>query len=318
MRGGSDRGGASAPRGVPEPSPEAHLFRALGAGGSAAAAAVFGCLGAEPVRDFSTDAARARRILYAALRAGHNDRRYTGAPEPLPKSAAPAVITEPTATAEPENGISPETVLRLIRYSGTGLLLLVFAAVYLRGRTEFRMSLPVENDFVEAWRKSCPLRRKVTVRRSDRISAPLTYGVLRPVILLPDPIGEDEKTLGHILTHELVHIRRFDAVKKPLCVLAVCLHWFNPLVWIMFFYFTRDLELACDECAVRELGIGFKSDYAKTLIGMEARKSGLFPFFSHFAGFAAEERIKAIMKLKKDPSPRVSPPLRWSAQRRER
>lgn len=219
-------------------------------------------------------------------------------PSPLPEYVLPTV-TEPIKTAEPKTDVSPETVLTLIWCGGAALLLLVFTAVYLRGRREFRMSLPIQNDFIEAWQKDCPLRRKVTVRRSDRISAPLTYGVFRPVILLPDPIGTDEKTLEHILTHELVHIRRFDAVKKPLCALAVCLHWFNPLVWIMFFYFTRDLELACDEGAVRQLGIGDRSDYAKTLIGMEARKSGFLPFFSHFAGFAAEERIKAIMKLKK-------------------
>lgn len=219
-------------------------------------------------------------------------------PSPLPETV-PVTVTEPVKTAEPKAEISPETVLTLIWCGGAALLLLVFAAVYLRGRREFRMSLPIRNDFIEAWQKACPLRRRVTVRRSDRISAPLTYGVFRPVILLPDPIGTDEKTLEHILTHELVHIRRFDAVKKPLCALAVCLHWFNPLVWIMFFFFTRDLELACDEGAVRQLGIGDRSDYAKTLIGMEARKSGFLPFFSHFAGFAAEERIKAIMKLKK-------------------
>lgn len=221
-------------------------------------------------------------------------------PSPFPETVpVTPTVTEPTTAAEPKADVSPETVLTLIWGGGAALLLLVFAAVYLRGRREFRMSLPIQNDFIEAWQKSCPLRRKVTVRRSDRISAPLTYGVFCPVILLPDPIGTDEKTLEHILTHELVHIRRFDAVKKPLCTLAVCLHWFNPLVWIMFFFFTRDLELACDEGAVRQLGIGDRSDYAKTLIGMEARKSGFLPFFSHFAGFAAEERIKAIMKLKK-------------------
>lgn len=227
----------------------------------------------------------------------------TPVPSPITTSTEPSLfpvtVTEPATAAEPKAELSSETVLTLIWGSGAALLLLVFTAVYLRGRREFRMSLPIRNDFIEAWQKACPLRRKVTVRRSDRISAPLTYGVFRPVILLPDPIGTDEKTLEHILTHELVHIRRFDAVKKPLCALAVCLHWFNPLVWIMFFFFTRDLELACDEGAVRQLGIGGRSDYAKTLIGMEARKSGFLPFFSHFAGFAAEERIKAIMKLKK-------------------
>lgn len=229
----------------------------------------------------------------------------SAAPAPLPKTGTPAVETTPTAIeplpaeTETKAALSPEKILTAVWGGGSVLLLLGFAAVYLRGRREFRMSLPIENDFIAAWERDLPLRRRVAVRRSDRIAAPLTYGIFRPVILLPDPVGTDERTLEHILTHELVHIRRLDAVKKPLCALAVCLHWFNPLVWLLFYFYTRDLELACDEGVVQRLGIGNKTSYAKTLIGMEARKSGFLPFFSHFAGFAAEERIKAIMKLKK-------------------
>lgn len=230
------------------------------------------------------------------------------APHPLPQKTettyfaenAPSEPTKPAelpAAAEP---VSAETVWFFVWCSGAVLSLSGFAAVYLRERRKFRASIPVEGGYTADWLTAHPIRRRVTVRRSDRIDAPLTYGLFRPVILLPDSMDRtDEKRLDYVLTHEMVHICRFDAVKKPICALALCVHWFNPLVWVMFFLFSRDLELACDEGVVRRLGEDQKSDYAKALIGMEAERSGFLPLFSRFGGFAAEERIRAIMKIKK-------------------
>lgn len=228
------------------------------------------------------------------------------APRPLPEKTETPYFSEnkPSETAKPPASpasVSAETILFILWCSGAVLSASVFTAVYLRERRKFRGSLPVEGGFAESWLAAHPTRRRVTVRRSDRIDAPLTYGLLRPVILLPDSLDRtDEKRLNCILTHEWVHICRFDALKKPICALALCVHWFNPLVWVMFFYYNRDLELACDEGVVRLLGEDQKSDYAKTLIGMEAERSGFLPLFSRFGGFAAEERIRAIMKIKKN------------------
>lgn len=89
------------------------------------------------------------------------------------------------------------------------------------------------------------------------------------------------------------------AVKKLILVLAVCLHWFNPFVWVMYVLFNRDIELACDESVVRQCGEKARSAYALMLIDMEAKKSGLAPFCSSFSKNAVEERITAIMKMKK-------------------
>lgn len=181
---------------------------------------------------------------------------------------------------------------------------LTFLLFYFRSKQEFNASLPVENEKVNVLLKDFKLRRKLRVRHSDRISSPLAYGIFRPVILLPSSYlaNSEEKEIRFILTHEFVHICRFDAVKKLFCVTALCLHWFNPLVWLMFFLFNRDMELACDEGVLRQLGVEFKTDYAAALIRAEAKKSGLGSLFSNFAfkkGAAAEERIKAIMKTKK-------------------
>ncbi len=183
---------------------------------------------------------------------------------------------------------------------GAAVCALFFVAVYLRCRKEFCASLPVENPIGQEWIQKQSLRRRVSLRCSDRIGAPLTYGIRKPVILVPDKMefGRDAKT-AFILTHELVHIRRLDAVKKFLLTAVLCIHWFNPLVWVMYILANRDLELSCDEKTVRLIGLKAKAAYAYALISMEEKKSGLAPLASYFSKNAIEERIIAIMKMKK-------------------
>ena len=130
---------------------------------------------------------------------------------------------------------------------------LIFLIVYLKCYREFKTSLPARNDSTMRWLQEHELRRTVQIRQSDRIQAPLTYGVFRPVILLPKSINwTDEAGLKAILTHEFTHVRRFDSLAKLVLTAAVCVHWFNPLVWVMYALANRDIELACDEavCAV--------------------------------------------------------------------
>lgn len=171
---------------------------------------------------------------------------------------------------------------------------------YLKCLSKFRMSLPVREGYGAAWLKEHPLKRTVSIRQSDMVTAPLTYGLFHPVILMPGSVDwNDKEELQYILMHEYVHIRRFDAVTKLAAVVALCLHWFNPLVFIMYILFNRDIELSCDERVVRTFGEESKANYANTLIHMEEKKSGLFPFYSSFSKNAIEERIKAIMKIKK-------------------
>lgn len=105
------------------------------------------------------------------------------------------------------------------------------------------------------------------------------------------------------MTHELVHIRHFDAAAKLFLTAALCVHWYNPLVWAMYVLANRDIELACDEAVVRSFGGDVKSAYARTLIGMEEKKTGLIPLCNNFSKNAIEERVTAIMKMKKKTIP---------------
>lgn len=183
---------------------------------------------------------------------------------------------------------------------GIGVIAAFFGINYWKGIREFRMSLPVENEFVNEWLSSHQLRRNITIRQYDCIHTPLTYGIFRPVILLPkESLEQSPSTLNFILTHEWVHIRRFDCVTKILLTATLCIHWMNPLVWVMYLLFNRDIELSCDETVLHLLGRNRRSDYALALIDMEEQKGGFASFASGFGRNAIEERIRAIMKMKK-------------------
>ena len=175
-----------------------------------------------------------------------------------------------------------------------------FAVAYWKCYREFQTFLPVDNAVCRRWLQAHPLRRAMSIRQSERISSPLTFGMLRPVILMPKKTDwQDERTLQYVLEHEFVHIRRFDMLSKLLLIAAACVHWFNPLVWVMYVLANRDLELSCDESVVRYFGGGKRAAYANVLISMEETKSGFAPLCNHFSKNAIEERITAIMKIKK-------------------
>ena len=177
---------------------------------------------------------------------------------------------------------------------------ILFLASYLRCLRGFRRSVPVENGEVRQWLHRHRTGRFITVRQSEGISAPLTYGIFRPVILLPGRVvwGSGQE-LAYILQHEYVHICHWDGAVKLAMVAALCLHWFNPLVWAMCRLMNRDLELACDEGVLRRFGEEARAGYAMTLIGMEEKKHVLLPLYNGFSKNAIEERVSLIMKYKK-------------------
>ncbi|WP_310604147.1 M56 family metallopeptidase [Anaerosporobacter sp.] len=183
---------------------------------------------------------------------------------------------------------------------GVFVCFLYFAVSYIKCYREFQTSLPVENDFVKKWLGEHRIKRQITIRQSSRISTPLTYGVFRPVILMPKSTEwNNTKSLQYVLAHEYVHIRRLDALTKLILTAGLCVHWFNPLVWVMYILANRDIELSCDESVVRFFGEENKSTYARTLISMEENRSDLPPLYNSFSKNAIEERVTAIMKIKK-------------------
>ncbi len=195
------------------------------------------------------------------------------------------------------NAVSTWTV---VWAAGVLVCAVFFSLAYWKCRKEFQTSIPVGNDFTENWLSVHQQGRRISIRQSGRFSAPLTYGVLHPVILMPTSTKwENTDSLAYVLAHEYVHIRRFDSIRKLVLIVVLCVHWFNPLVWVMYILANRDIELSCDEAVVRFFGENTKAAYARALISMEETRSGLTPLCNNFSKNAIEERITAIMKIKK-------------------
>ncbi|MCI7135215.1 MAG: M56 family metallopeptidase [Clostridiales bacterium] len=215
---------------------------------------------------------------------------------PVAAETAAAAAAQQTASAP----AAQPPVWTIVWAVGAAVCAVVFAVAYGRCCREFRASFPVENEVIRRWLQSHPLRRTIAIRQSGRISSPLTFGVLRPVILVPKKTDwTDETALRYVLEHEFVHIQRFDVLSKLLLIAAVCVHWFNPLVWVMYVLANRDLELSCDETVLRRFGGDVRAAYARVLIRMEAARGGFAPLCNHFGKNAIEERITAIMKTKR-------------------
>lgn len=225
------------------------------------------------------------------------ERMNTAAGTLIPVIPAGHQAATPHNTVGPMANVSAPEIIWIL---GCVLCAFFFAAAYWKSYKEFQMSLPVRNDGIEKWLETHPTRRTITVRQSSLVSSPLTYGVIHPVILLPKTtVWNNEETLHYVLTHELVHIKRFDIITKVVLAVALCVHWFNPLVWVMYVLANRDIELSCDETVIRQFGENARAAYAKVLISMEETRSGFTPLCNNFSRNAIEERIAAIMKTRK-------------------
>ncbi|MGI6308704.1 MAG: M56 family metallopeptidase [Dethiobacteria bacterium] len=103
------------------------------------------------------------------------------------------------------------------------------------------------------------------------LKTPFVFGAIKPKIYLPTGLTEKEKS--YIIKHEQTHIQRFDHLIKPFAFLVLCVHWFNPLVWVAFFLMSGDMELSCDESVIKQLGSGIKRDYSTSLLSFSAGRT---------------------------------------------
>lgn len=212
----------------------------------------------------------------------------------------PPITEHVTASIMPLKTASQISPIVWVWLVGFTLCALFFIIPHLRYRKIYKMAVPIRNDFIRKWQHSNLLWRDVQIRQLDNISTPLTYGIFRPVVLLPKNLDYDEeKQLALILTHEFTHIKRFDTLKKWILATSVCVHWFNPFVWVMYILANRDIELFCDETVIRKFGENTKPTYARALVRLEEKKIGLSPMISSFSKNSTEERIISIMKTKK-------------------
>ena len=103
------------------------------------------------------------------------------------------------------------------------------------------------------------LKRKVEIYVNNNLKTPLTFGILRPRIILQDHILADEKLLDHVLIHEMIHIKKFHILLNHLANIIACIYWYNPLLWLSLKYLDQDIEINCDKLVVENLGDTIKN-----------------------------------------------------------
>lgn len=132
---------------------------------------------------------------------------------------------------------------------------------------------------------------------SAKIDTPFVMGVFRPKIYLPATLTEKEQE--YILLHERTHIRRLDPAVKILSFFVLCLHWFNPLVWIAFFLSGKDMEMSCDESVIIKLGADIKKDYSTSLLSLSTGRKIVSGTPLAFGEGDTKSRIKNVLHYKK-------------------
>ena len=175
------------------------------------------------------------------------------------------------------------------------LLLLLFSLIpWLRLRRQTAVSVPLRDIPSPAYTK---LPHRIFL--ADGLPTAFVIGLIRPNIYLPSSLTADEQRL--ILSHEQVHLRHCDHIWKALAFLALCLHWFNPLVWLAFFAASRDMELFCDETAAelfsRDTGEDRRADYAAALLRLSAGNGHIFTSLAFGEG-STSLRIRRLLQQK--------------------
>lgn len=190
----------------------------------------------------------------------------TANPLPAAEAAAPA--------------FSPASLIPLAWGLGIAVMLLYAAVSYLRLSRQVRLSAPAGK----------------RVYRCDTISTPFILGIVNPKIYLPSDL--DERTAVSVLAHEQAHLRRGDHLWKPLGYVLLSIYWFNPLCWVAYFLFCRDVEQACDEAVIERMDTQQKKDYSAALLACAApNRVQVCPLA--FAEVGVKQRIAGVLNYRK-------------------
>lgn len=135
------------------------------------------------------------------------------------------------------------------------------------------------------------------IYESEFVDSPFVFGVVKPNIYLP--MHMDEGTAAYVIAHERAHLARRDHWWKVLGYLVLALHWFNPLVWVAYILFCRDIELACDEKVVKGLDGAARADYSQALLSCAAPKRAVAACPLAFGEGNIKMRVKSALHYRK-------------------
>lgn len=136
-----------------------------------------------------------------------------------------------------------------------------------------------------------------SIYQSENVSSPFILGIIKPKIYLP--FSADGQNMEYAAAHEQAHIRRRDHWWKPLGFLLLAIHWFNPIMWLAYILLCRDIELACDEKVIKDLGNEQRADYSDALLSCSINKRMITVCPLAFGETGIKERVKSVINYKK-------------------
>lgn len=164
---------------------------------------------------------------------------------------------------------------------GIVVMLLYTIISYARIRFKVREAVKLQNNIFEC----------------DRIDTPFILGIIKPRIYLPSDMASDNRE--YVVAHEHAHLKRRDHLWKPLGFLLLTIYWFNPILWVAYVLLCRDIEFACDEKVIKQLGEQNKKSYSKALINCSAPRKMIAACPVAFGETGVKGRIKSVLNYKK-------------------
>ena len=177
--------------------------------------------------------------------------------------------------------------LQVVMIIGAGIWLIGLVALLLYGVISYiRLHYKVQDAVL----------LKENIFQSEKVGSPFVFGFLKPRIYLPYSL--EEENMAYVIAHEKMHVKNKDHLLKPIAFILLSVYWFNPLVWLAYYLFCKDLELACDEWVIWNLETEEKKSYAKALVMCSTqRKVGHISPLA-FGENAVKERIKNVLRYK--------------------
>ena len=191
------------------------------------------------------------------------------------------VLAETVTESDEQLHMTPMHAVALVWAAGMAGMMLYSVIQYLALRRKLVGSVQLKGNIYQA----------------DHIDTAFVVGLVQPRIYLPSAVPHKERYF--ILAHEQHHIRRGDHIIKLLAYLALCIHWFNPLVWLAFILAGKDMEMSCDEAVIKRLGPEIRADYSASLLRLATHKKILSGMPLAFGEGDTKGRVLNMAKWKK-------------------
>ena len=200
---------------------------------------------------------------------------------PVIDSAVSSILPAATASTSP---LQTLTMIGAYVWLAVSVTMVTYGVVsYIRLKIRMRSATRIEENIYEI----------------DTIKSPFVLGVFKPEIYIPSNLNKQE--YDYIILHEQTHIRRRDHINKVAAYIILCVHWFNPLAWVAFLLMSIDMEMSCDECVLKSIGIDTKKKYSLTLLSQASNRNiiGISPLA--FSEGGLKTRIRNVLNFKKIP-----------------